>query len=212
MTAPKRPRRTVERILESALALFNEQGEPNVTTAQIAAELNISAGNLYYHFKNKEAIVGPLFDRFADELADDLALPENRAITLEDMWLHLHLVFETVWRYRFIYRDLNDLLGRHRKMREHFRRLIAEQSAAAVQVFRGLAASGDMIASEQEMDALAGNMVLIATYWLSFENARDGKADSGSIGRGVYHVMSAIAPFLVGDARLLFERLSEDYL
>ena len=212
MTAPKQPRRTVERILEVSLSLFNEHGEPNVTTTQIADELSISPGNLYYHFKNKEAIVEPLFDRFAAELAGNLALPADRAITLEDMWLHLHLVFETIWRYRFIYRDLNDLLGRHRPIREHFRRLMEEQTVAGVDVFRGLAESGNMMASEEEMHALARNMVLIATYWLSFENARGGKPDSNNIGRGVYQVMSAIAPFLVGESRLLFEQLSGDYL
>ena len=212
MTAPKQPRRTVERILEVSLSLFNEHGEPNVTTTQIADDLNISPGNLYYHFKNKEAIVEPLFDRFAAELAGNLALPADRAITLEDMWLHLHLVFETIWRYRFIYRDLNDLLGRHRPIREHFRRLMEEQTVAGVDVFRGLAESGNMMASEEEMHALARNMVLIATYWLSFENARGGKPDSNNIGRGVYQVMAAIAPFLVGESRLLFEQLSGDYL
>ena len=212
MTAPKRPRRTVERILDTSLALFNEHGEPHVTTTQIADELGISPGNLYYHFKNKEAIIEPLFDRYATELADHLTLPADRAITLEDMWLQLHLVFETIWRYRFIYRDLNDLLARYHKIREHFRRLMLEQSAAGVVVFRGLVASGDMLASEAEMQTLSRNMVLIATYWLSFENARGGKPDGNSIGRGVYQVMSAIAPFLTGESRLLFERLSGDYL
>lgn len=212
MTAPKRPRRTVERILDTSLALFNEHGEPNVTTTQIADELGISPGNLYYHFRNKEAIVKPLFDRFAAELADNLTLPVDRATTLEDLWLHLHLVFETIWRYRFIYRDLNDLLARHRKIREHFRRLMEEQSAAGVVVFHGLAASGEMMASEAQMHTLARNMVLISTYWLSFENARGGKPDSNGIGRGVHQVMSAIAPFLTGESRLLFERLSGDYL
>ncbi|MEK9951497.1 MAG: TetR/AcrR family transcriptional regulator, partial [Curvibacter sp.] len=45
--AKKAPRRTAERILETALALFNRYGEPHVSTGQIAAELGISAGNLH---------------------------------------------------------------------------------------------------------------------------------------------------------------------
>ena len=69
----KAPRRTAERILEVALALFNRFGEPNVSTTLISAELGISPGNLYYHYPAKDALINALFDRYERALNERLA-------------------------------------------------------------------------------------------------------------------------------------------
>ena len=89
----KRPRRTRERILETALVLFNRLGEPNVTTADIATDMGISPGNLYYHFRNKDQIIAELFGAFERRLEALLIEPEGRTAGLEDLWFLLHLLF-----------------------------------------------------------------------------------------------------------------------
>ena len=86
-------RRTRERILEVALAMFNAQGEPNVTTNHIADELEISTGNIYYHFRNKDDIVEQLFGAYESRMDEALVPPQDRLPNLEDIWLQLHLVF-----------------------------------------------------------------------------------------------------------------------
>jgi hypothetical protein len=75
--------------------------------------------------------------------------------------------------------------------------------------------AGMMAASDREMAALAENVVLIATYWQSF--ARIGRApaegeDQAAAGRAAWQVLALIAPFLIGDARMLIDRLGRDYL
>ena len=101
----KKPRRrTPERIIEASLALFNELGEPNVTMAAIADELNISPGNLYYHYRDREQIVNALFAEFRREMEELTDNTFSEPISVEDIWLFLHLLFEKIWNYFFQFR------------------------------------------------------------------------------------------------------------
>ena len=210
----KPKRRTRERILEASLRLFNDFGEPNVTTTVIADDLNISPGNLYYHFHNKDEIVEAIFASFEKEIDEILTVPTNRHADVDDIWLFLHLLFEQIWKYRFFYRDLNDLLTRNRTLEIHFKRILEQKLTTATLLCQGLVSAGDMRANESELQALATNMAAIATYWLSFEYACDprGVRENERIGRGVYQVMAMLSPFLVGEARALLDKLSVEYL
>ncbi len=216
--ARKPPRRTRERILELSLKLYNEFGEPNVTTTVIADEMNISPGNLYYHFRNKDEITNSIFDEYERAIDGLLDLPKSRELNIEDAWLFLHLLFELIWKYRCFYRDLNDLLSRNRKLETHFQRILADKTKAAERLCGDLCRSGAMVASPREIRALSTSMVLQATYWLSFEYIRLARQFSNpavqnqSIAQGAYQVLSLMAPYLQGSTRELFERLADSYL
>ncbi len=211
----KKPkRRTRERILETSLTLFNALGEPNVTTAAIADELDISPGNLYYHFHSKDEILDALFVAFEHEMAEKLATPTERAVHVEDIWLFLHLLFEAMSKYRFIYRDLAELVTKNRTVETHFRRILGYQVKTAAAICEGLVARGEMRATPSEIQALAVNVIIIATYWPSFDYVSDPRRkDAGNdFGRGAFQVMSLAAPFLQGRARELLQNLSHEYL
>jgi AcrR family transcriptional regulator len=206
-------RQTRERILDTSLAMFNAAGEPNVTTNHIADELGISPGNLYYHFRNKGDIVEQLFTRYETRIDDALLVPEDRLPNLEDIWLELHLVFECMWAYRFLYRDLVDILARNRKLKLRFARIMTRASASASAMMRGLVRGGVMRASEAEIRGVAESVVLVATFWQSFSAVRDGKGDSGTLdpGRGIHQVMTLIAPFLRDEERTHLSTLAGAY-
>lgn len=192
------PRQTRERILETSLAMFNAQGEPNVTTNHIADELEISPGNLYYHFRNKEDIVEQVFARYEARMDQTLLVPEGRLPNLEDVWMQLHLVFECMWDYRFLYRDLVDILSRNRRLKAHFARILSRAATSAGEVLRGLVEAGVMRATPDEIRATAENVLLVATFWMNFNIVRNGRAESDQddLTHGIYQVMLLIAPFL----------------
>ncbi|MFO1415435.1 MAG: TetR/AcrR family transcriptional regulator [Burkholderiales bacterium] len=218
MAQRKPPRRTRERILETSLALFNRLGEPNVTTADIADEMNISPGNLYYHFRNKDDIIADLFALHESAVTPLLAVPDTPPPGVEDLWFMLHVAFEKMREYRFLYRDLDEITSRNRKLATRVADLLRRLERTMVEFCRVLVRTGQMQASEREIAALAANAALVSIYWMSWQRITSVPARTGAaapemnLGQAAYQVLALIAPFLVGDHRALIERLGADYL
>ena len=205
-------RQTRQRILDASLVMFNAQGEPNVTTNHIADELEISPGNLYYHFRNKDDIIEQLFGGYEQRMDAALSAPEGRLPGLEDVWLQLHLVFECIWDYRFLYRDLVDILSRNRRLRMRFARILKRADEQAHTVMRGLVQAGVMRASADEVDAASTNILVIATFWMNYASARGDKDERASIRDGIVQVMMLISPFLRDAERVHLNTLTRAYI
>ena len=181
MAEHKRPRRTRERILETALLLFNRLGEPNVTTADIAGEMEISPGNLYYHFRNKDADHCRAVRRCSSGGSMACWRSQRGAVqAVEDLWLLLHLLFEAMWEHRFLFRDLDEILSRNRKVATRFALIMRRGSRTVIELCRAMVASGAMHASEREIAALADNVTLVATYWISYQRLSASEARKGT--------------------------------
>jgi len=204
-------RQTRQRILDTALAMFNEQGEPNVTTNHIADEMDISPGNLYYHFRNKDDIIEQLFARYEERMDAALVTPEARLPDLEDIWLQLHLVFECIWDFRFLYRDLIDILSRNRRLRMRFARILKRASESSVEVMRGLVRASIMRASAAEIEATATNILVIATVCLNYASATGERDEQVAIRKGIVQVMMLMAPFLRDAERVHLDTLTKAY-
>jgi AcrR family transcriptional regulator len=218
MAAPsKKPRRTAQRILEVTLELFNRFGEPNVSTTLISAELGISAGNLYYHYPAKDELIDSLFDAFEAALADLLrAAPSVRNV--EDAWLFVHMLFELVWQYRFLYRDLNDLLSKNRHLEIHFQGVLKNKGQAVQKMLSGLRDGGAVKIDLRDVEPVATAMVVVLTYWLSFEYVRDPRRAlepefaSAALARGAFHMLSLLLAYLEPEQSEHLHTLSKRYI
>jgi AcrR family transcriptional regulator len=203
MTAARKkaPRRTAERILEVTLELFNRFGEPNVSTTLISSELNISPGNLYYHYPAKDELINALFDRYEKSLAELLGAAGG-VRDVEDAWFFLHTLFELIWQYRFLYRDLNDLLSRNRRLETEFQTVLKNKTRAIRAMLDGMSRSGAIEIDSRQVEATATSMVVLLAYWLSFEYVRDPRRALEPEGaqqallRGAHHVLHLLVPYL----------------
>ncbi len=214
---PKKPRRTAERILEVTLDLFNRFGEPNVSTTLISAELGISPGNLYYHYPAKDELINALFDRYETQLGEILQAADGIE-NVEDAWLFFHTLFELIWGFRFLYRDLNDLLSKNRRLETHFQFVLKNKARAMVAMLDGLARAGVVRITGEQANPTATSMVVVVTYWLSFEYVRDPRralepeAAAAAMGRGGYHALALLMPHLDEASRQHLQTLAAAYL
>jgi AcrR family transcriptional regulator len=212
----KAPRRTAERILEVTLELFNRFGEPNVSTTLISAELGISPGNLYYHYPAKDELINSLFDRYEKALNELLNASDN-VRDVEDAWFFMHTLFELIWQYRFLYRDLNDLLSKNRRLETHFQWVLKNKTRSVKALLDSMSRSGAVRIDSREVESTATSMVVVLTYWLSFEYVKDPRralepeSAQAALLRGAYHVLNLLAPYLEVAQRLHLSNLAGAY-
>ena len=214
--ASKAPRQTAERIVASALGLFNRFGEPNVAATMVAADLGISPGNLYYHYPGKEDIVNHLFGQYLNDL--QALLPASQDVKdLEDAWFFMHSLFELVWRYRFFYRDLNDLLSKYRQLEQQVKQVLANKHAAFLTLLKRMTDQGLLTQNATERDSSATQMLVMLTWWLSYEYVRDPRHAledanaQGGVSRGAQQVLGLLLPYLQAQPKAQMTALLQMY-
>lgn len=189
-----------DRIIEAALELFNEHGSRSMTTNHIAAHLSISPGNLYYHFRNKEEIIRAIFDRISDVVRTTIAIPQDRDITAAELGSY-HLVgIATLWNFRFLFRDLSELLARDTELATGYRELQQWLLAEFMGLLERMIAQGDMRRPDQKgaLSRVATNTFILWTSWINFLTTSKPEPDvhPGDMLEGALQSFLAFEPYL----------------
>ena len=198
------------------MALFNRFGEPNISTVQLAAELGISPGNLQYHYAHREVLVRSLLEQHIHALGE--LLPASAEVRdVEDVWFFLHSLFEQIWAYRFLYRNLNDLLGRDRQVERQIQATLSALTQAAHALLAGLQAQGLMHMSPPEQQATADALVLVLGYWLSLAYVRNPRQalepaqGQAAMLQGAVQALGLLSPYLLPEPRQHLQALQAAY-
>lgn len=189
--------KTAERILVTSLDIFNQQGENNVSSVDIALELDISPGNLYYHFKGKEVIVAALFDLYQEQMNRILSAPLQQSLTVEEFFYFLYLIIEKNHLFRFLYRNPTDLTEKYPSVAKSFIRLMAAQEKCVAKLLEQFVARQTIAASSVQ----CGQMVEI--IGLVFSQAANYYAlkgqdinDEGYLYKSLGAILFALLPYM----------------
>ncbi len=211
--ASKKAEQTRRRILDCSLELFNLQGEPSITTNAIAEELDISPGNLHYHFPRKANIVTSLFAEFSEKMHATLELSPEGGFDLDGFWWFQHLLFETIGHYRFVFRDINTLMERYPQLQKSLDKLMQRERLVAAELLLSLRNQEILNLSDRQLSTLVESLVVTLTYWLSFrrQSRQSMEMEVEDIAAGVHQIISLVAPWMREPERSQTFELAELY-
>ena len=206
--------KTRDRILETALQLFNEQGEPNVPTLEIATEMGISPGNLYYHFRNKEDIIHSIFDQYARHLSESFTPARSHEIKLEDLMGYLDAIFYLMWQFRFFYANLPDILSRDELLQQKYLKAQEQLRATVETLLRSLREGGIIAVSDEDLPDLGQTIKMVVTCWIPFQIAQAPatRITKPLLYQGVLRVLFLLRPYVQPQVAPQIHQLEQHYL
>ncbi|MCP4300750.1 MAG: TetR/AcrR family transcriptional regulator [Gammaproteobacteria bacterium] len=205
-------RDTRTRILVASLLLFNEKGEPNTTTNEIADEVDISPGNLYYHFHKKSDLVEALLLEFQADARKVLQPPESSQASLDDFWVFLHLLLELSAAYRFLLRDMESLFAEYPKVGNALKHFARGLAASFELYLRAMASAGVLRLETVDMPVTSRSLAVIALFSERFDALVDSRqtADDSAL-RVAGSVLNLLKPFAAAEIAPHLEDLMTHY-
>lgn len=189
---------THEKILDTALTLFNKNGTSAVSTNHIAEAAGISPGNLYYHFRNKEEIIRKLFERLSSANKVAFDLPTDALPTLSDLKRMVKANYKILWQYRFAHRELVALLQADAELRTRFLADRKRGFEGFNELFDAFVSAGILRApaNRDDVSNLAEIIWMITEFWLSSLELAGKTVDEAQMEHGVELMMLILEPYI----------------
>lgn len=192
--------KTRDKIINTAIQLFNEQGTKAVSTNHIATAIGISPGNLYYHFRNKEDIIRAIFgqmDAYGLEQYQ-IILNKYQPGSIEAMEQTFIMIQEFNWRYRFFKRELTALIMNDRLLKEGFHSTNNQMLNMIRDTIDCGIANGRMKAiNDTEKACFADAIWLVALFWLNYLEVGGEEVNESTLRRGSDVLRTVLQPYLI---------------
>jgi AcrR family transcriptional regulator len=156
--------------------MFNELGPDNVSTVQILKALQISPGNLYYYYRNKEEIIREIYEQMITEYRENWNIEEMQKPdfnSTERIINNLRIFF----KYRFLMNNMSALANNDAVLRERFIRIAALRQSELGKYFRTLEEQGmmDFGQDPETIPHLVSVLWFLGEFWLMNKELKIGK-------------------------------------
>jgi AcrR family transcriptional regulator len=160
---------TKEKIIDTALILFNQYGTDKITTRHIAREIGISHGNVCYHYLKKEDIITALYHNLVAELDAAIAALQHEEANLELLLKTTQITFSIQYKYKFLLLDIVAIVRNIESIRVHFRALFMKRKAQFMHIIHMLIQK-ELLKNEiaeGQYEYFVAQFYIIGDFWLS---------------------------------------------
>ena len=200
--------KTKDRIIKTAIKLFNDHGTKAITTNHIAKKLQISPGNLYYHFKNKFDIIRSISDKFHIELKSVFKI---KIKTINDFRNNIISIYNCFFRiqksYQFLFIEDVYLSSQDNILLKNYQQLRSTIKEDYNQMLQDLIKL-NILKKETLIiiDDLLNAQWIIVWHWVHHSILERITYDDLQIQKGINLSFSIITPHLTSIGRIEFEK------
>lgn len=158
--------KTRERILEEALRQFNHQGLNSVGVRDIARSMEISPGNLSYHFPKKEDLILTLLDAYSRSNSDYYSEYSEGDPTIGRFLQLFSSIFHNQYKYRGVFvgnKEINEMI---RTRNFNYAEIEKGRTHLLEDIFRKLEQAGQIKADDGDIKFLVSFMTLFGRFWI----------------------------------------------
>lgn len=185
-------------ILDTALALFNSFGLSKVSLRTIANKMEISQGNLNYHFKKREDIIEGLYFQLVKNIDHSMSNIEHAESTLQLLFDISKTIMYNFYEYRFFLLDFVQIMRENKNIKEYHLQLTALREQQFGALFT-LLIENDLMRNEilpNEYKNLYKRFQILGDFWISSAETATQPLTEKSVSVYAEMISQSIFPYL----------------
>ncbi len=201
---------TKQKILAKALELFNQQGLSKITLRRIAVELDMSQGNLNYHYKKREDIIEALYYQLVAKIDECMNSFNPTVINLNTLFDISKATTIHFYDYRFFFLDFTQIVKNHEKIRAHYNKLMLIRRTQTLSLFSVLEKQ-NIIRSEEinnEYDHLFTRIQILSDFWMASSSLKSNDITPEITSTYVKIISESIYPYLTKKGIKAYQKIA----
>jgi len=202
-------KKTNEKIVDTALQLFNSYGLSKVTLRTIAKELGISQGNLNYHYKKRDDIIEALYFQLVKNIDESIAQNKLEEVGLQLLFNSSTAIMNNFYEYRFFLLDFVQIMRENKTIKKHYLKLVETRKEQFIGLFKLLTKYGIMRKEvlPNEYVFLYNRFQILGDFWISSAEVVNAGVTKKVILEYTEIINQSIYPYLTVKGREAYQSL-----